>query len=123
MGERGLRGARTWAAAVAVAAGLLLVSAGAAETVLSHPISNDPYTNTNGDVQHKTQVEPDSFAFGNTIVAVTQSGRYVNGGGASNLVFSTSQNGRPDVDDRRPARNDGLGRRPVAEDQRPVDRL
>ena len=87
-----MRGARTWAAAVAVAAGLLLVSAGAAETVLAHPISNDPYTNTNGDVQHKTQVEPDSFAFGNTIVAVSQSGRYVNGGGASNLVFATSQN-------------------------------
>jgi hypothetical protein len=87
-----LRGARTWAAAVAVAAGLLLVSAGAAETILAHPISNDPYTNTNGDVQHKTQLEPDSFAFGNTIVAVSQSGRYVNGGGASNLVFSSSQN-------------------------------
>ena len=71
---------------------MLLASAGAAETVLAHPISNDPYTNTNGDVQHRTQVEPDSFAFGNTIVAVTQSGRYVNGGGASNLVFSSSQN-------------------------------
>ena len=93
VGERGLRGARTWAAAAAVAAGLLLVSAGAAETILSHPISDDPYTNTNGDVQHKTQVEPDSFAFGDTIVTLTQSGRYVNGGGASNLVFSTSQDG------------------------------
>jgi hypothetical protein len=81
-----------WAAAVAVAAGLLLVSAGAAETIIATPISNDPYTNTNGDGQHKTQLEPDSFAYGNTIVALTQSGRYINGGGASNLVWASSQN-------------------------------
>ena len=87
-----MRGARTWAAAAAVAAGLLLVSTGAAESILATPISNDPYTNTNGDGQHKTQLEPDSFAFGNTIVAVSQSGRYVNGGGASNLVWASSQN-------------------------------
>ena len=118
-----MRGARTWAAAVAVAAGLLLVSAGAAETILAHPISNDPYTNTNGDVQHKTQVEPDSFAFGNTIVAVSQSGRYVNGGGASNLVFSSSQNaGRTWTTGGMPGGTVNEGGT-VAEDQRPVDRL
>jgi hypothetical protein len=74
-----------------VAVGLLVVATGAAETVIAHPISIDIYTNTGP--QHKTQVEPDSFAFGQTIVAVTQSGRYVNGGGASNNMFATSQNG------------------------------
>jgi hypothetical protein len=84
---------RTWAAAVAVAAGLLLVSTGAAETVLATPISNDPYTDGGTGHQHKTQLEPDSFAFGNTIVALTQSGRWYSGGGSSNLVWASSQNG------------------------------
>jgi BNR repeat-like domain len=82
---------RTWAAAVAVAVGLLLVSTGAAETVLATPISNDPFTT--GGSQHATQVEPDSFAFGNTIVALTQSGRWYSGGGSNDLVWASSQNG------------------------------
>ena len=56
--------------------------------MLATPISSDPYTNT--DSQHATQVEPDSFAFGNTIVAAIQTGRFVNGGGASNIAWSTS---------------------------------
>lgn len=50
-------------------------------------ISSDPYTNT--DSQHATQVEPDSFAFGNTIVTAVQTGRFFNGG-ASNICWSTS---------------------------------
>jgi hypothetical protein len=50
-------------------------------------ISSDPYTNT--DSQHATQVEPDSFAFGNTIVTAFQTGRFFNGG-ASNICWSTS---------------------------------
>jgi hypothetical protein len=76
---------------VAVAGALLAVSTGSAGSVVATPISNDPYTNTGP--QHKTQVEPDSFAFGNTIVALTQSGRYYGGGGSSNLVWASSQNG------------------------------
>jgi hypothetical protein len=76
---------------VAVAAGLLVVSTGSAGSVIATPISNDPYTNVGP--QHKTQVEPDSFAFGSTIVAVTQSGRNFSGGGASNNMFASSQNG------------------------------
>ncbi|MEK6274639.1 MAG: sialidase family protein [Actinomycetota bacterium] len=82
---------RTWAAAATLAAWLLVVSAGSAGSVLPTTISNDPYTNTGP--QHRTQVEPDSFAFGQTIVALTQSGRYYGGGGASNLVYASSQNG------------------------------
>ena len=50
-------------------------------------ISSDPYTNT--DSQHATQVEPDSFSFGSTIVTVVQTGRFFNGG-ASNICWSTS---------------------------------
>ncbi len=53
-------------------------------------ISTDPYTNP--DSNHKTQVEPDTFAFGNTIVSTFQSGRFFNGG-ASNIGFATSTNG------------------------------
>ncbi|HZT99005.1 MAG TPA: hypothetical protein VFA10_05060, partial [Ktedonobacteraceae bacterium] len=33
-------------------------------------ISSDPFTNA--DSQHKTEVEPDTFAFGNTIVSAFQ---------------------------------------------------
>jgi hypothetical protein len=56
--------------------------------VLATPISSDPYTNP--DSQHATQVEPDSFAYGDTIVMAIQTGRYVNGGGATNIAWSTS---------------------------------
>ena len=72
---------------------LLLVSTVSAGSVIPTPISDDPYTDGGSGHQHKTQLEPDSFAFGQTIVALTQSGRWFGGGGASNLVFSTSQNG------------------------------
>jgi hypothetical protein len=53
-------------------------------------ISSDPYTNPTSN--HKTQVEPDTFAFGNTIVSAFQSGRFFDGG-ASNIGFATSTNG------------------------------
>lgn len=76
---------------MAVGVGLLVVATGAAESVISTPISIDIYTNSG--TQHKTQVEPDSYAHGQTIVGVTQSGRYVNGGGASNNMWATSRNG------------------------------
>ncbi len=50
-------------------------------------ISSDPYTNLTS--QHKTEVEPDTFAFGDTVVAAFQAGRFVNGA-ASNIGFATS---------------------------------
>jgi BNR repeat protein len=52
-------------------------------------ISEDPYTNTTS--QHKTQVEPDTFSFGSTIVAAQQTGRFFDGG-SSNICWSTSTN-------------------------------
>jgi hypothetical protein len=60
----------------------------AAEQVIQ--ISSDPYHNP--DSNHKTQVEPDTFAFGHTIVSAFQSGRFFDGG-ASNIGWATSTNG------------------------------
>ncbi len=64
------------------------VTSHAAETLTQ--ISSDPYTNLTSN--HKTEVEPDTFAFGNTIVSTFQVGRFFDGG-ASNIGFSTSTNG------------------------------
>ncbi len=50
-------------------------------------VSEDPYTNASS--YHRTEVEPDSFAFGSTIVATFQAGRFESNG-ASNLGWSVS---------------------------------
>jgi BNR repeat-like domain len=51
------------------------------------PLSSDPFTNASS--AHRTQVEPDSFAFGSTVVAAFQSGRFYDGG-ASGIGFARS---------------------------------
>jgi RTX calcium-binding nonapeptide repeat (4 copies) len=61
------------------------------ETV-TRQLSRDTGALRGGEGQHETQVEPDSFAHGSTIVTVFQSGRYVSGGAESN-GFATSLNG------------------------------
>lgn len=53
-------------------------------------IGGDKYRNTTS--QHATNVEPDSMAWGNTIVSAYQVGRFNNGGG-SNVGFATSTDG------------------------------
>src|SRR5712692_465919 len=53
-------------------------------------LSSDPYTNTTS--QHQTEVEPDTFSAGSTIVSAFQVGRFFDGG-ASNIGFATSTNG------------------------------
>jgi hypothetical protein len=53
-------------------------------------VSDDPYTNAAS--QHRTEVEPDTFSFGNTIVSAFQVGR-IFGGGAANIGFAVSTNG------------------------------
>jgi hypothetical protein len=82
-------GIRRWVE-VAVCATLALVLG--APAAFSLPtladLGSDPYTNLTS--QHATQVEPDSFAFGTTIVAAAQTGRFTNGG-SSNICFSTSK--------------------------------
>src|SRR5579859_7778926 len=69
------------------------VSARVASHAASEPltqISSDPYHNR--DSQHKTEVEPDTFSFGQTVVSAFQVGRFYNGG-ASNIGWSTSIDG------------------------------
>ncbi|WP_374568032.1 sialidase family protein [Ideonella sp.] len=51
-------------------------------------VSTDPFTNT--DSQHATEVEPDTFAFGSTVVGAFQTGRFFDGG-SSDIGFATSQ--------------------------------
>src|SRR5207245_1122052 len=53
-------------------------------------LSPDPYTNPTSP--HQTEVEPDTFAFGNTVVSAFQVGRFFDGG-ASNIGFATSIDG------------------------------
>lgn len=50
-------------------------------------ISSDPFTNSRS--QHKTEVEPDNYAYGSTIVNTFQVGRFF-GGGSSDIGWSTS---------------------------------
>src|SRR5205823_6110298 len=53
-------------------------------------LSSDPFHNKIS--QHKTEVEPDTFAFGNTIISAFQVGRVFNGG-AADIGFATSNDG------------------------------
>lgn len=77
--------------ALAVAVGALFVSAApAAANVPLTRISSDPFTNSTS--QHATEVEPDTFANGSTIVSVFQVGRFFDGGG-TDIGFATSTDG------------------------------
>lgn len=53
-------------------------------------VSVDPYTN--GTSYHQTEVEPDTFSFGNTVMGVHQTGRFQDGG-ASNVGYVVSTDG------------------------------
>lgn len=59
----------------------------ASPTVGVTQVSHDPYTNTTS--YHQTQVEPDTYSFGSTIVSAFQTGRFFDGG-SSNIGFATS---------------------------------
>ena len=74
-------------AALLVAFSVTLQTSAASNLV---QISSDPYTNSTS--QHKTEVEPDTFSYGSTIVSAFQVGRF-NDGGASNVGWATSTNG------------------------------
>jgi hypothetical protein len=81
---------------VACGAGTDVVSADLGDRVnrdceiVSRQLARDPFRGTDG--QHETHVEPDSFAFGSTIVAVFQTGR-IEDGGADDNGFATSRVG------------------------------
>ncbi len=70
-------------------AAILAIPAAAANVPVQQ-ISSDPFTT--GAAQHATEVEPDSFAHGDTVVATFQVGRYTTSG-ATAIGFATSTNG------------------------------
>ncbi len=72
------------------AAVLLASAASAAANVPLTSVSADPFTNASS--QHATEVEPDTFASGSTVVATYQVGRFFNGG-ASDIGFARSSDG------------------------------
>src|SRR5215208_3784217 len=91
MGFMLLASRRLRLAAVLTIAALLLLAAGPAlANVPVTQVSSDPFTNTTS--QHRTEVEPDTFAFGSTIVSAFQVGRFFDGGGSA-IGFATSTNG------------------------------
>jgi hypothetical protein len=69
---------------------VLLAGTTASANVTVTQVSHDIYTDA--QAQHNTEVEPDTFVFGNTIVSAFQVGR-VSGGGASNIGWATSTDG------------------------------
>ena len=73
-----------------VVGGLLVAATPASANVAVTQVSTDPFTDA--QAQHRTEVEPDTFSSGNTIVSAFQVGR-VFGGGSSNIGFATSTNG------------------------------
>src|SRR5690348_2769349 len=79
-----------------VAGGLIAFVNVAFANVALTQISSDPFSNTTAvdgvDVFHATQVEPDTFAFGSTIVSAFQTARFHNGG-ADDIGWATSTNG------------------------------
>ena len=93
-----LRLPRRRARALAVFAAVLTATfAAASPAQAAQPgvtqISSDPYTAANAPSgQHATEVEPDTFAWGSTIVSTYQVGRVFNGG-ATDIGFSRSNNG------------------------------
>jgi hypothetical protein len=85
-----LRAAASTGAPALVAAVLVLAAAApASANVALTVVSTDPYGNSTS--QHRTEVEPDTFTFGSTIVSAFQVGR-IFGGGAANIGFATSAN-------------------------------
>jgi BNR repeat protein len=81
--------------AVSAASALALFSSiGVSANVALTQISSDPY-GTNGSgcpAQHATEVEPDTFSYGSTIVSAFQEGRFFDGG-ACNVGWATSTDG------------------------------
>ena len=66
----------------------LLLTGAAQAPIQLVKISNDTFKNT--EMQHATEVEPDTYSFGSTIVSAFQVGRRYANGGASDLGFAIS---------------------------------
>jgi BNR repeat-like domain len=85
-----LRPARGVAVAALAALALLVGAGSAGANVALTRVSADPFTNPTS--QHATEVEPDTFAFGSTVVAAYQVGRFFNGG-SSDIGYARSTDG------------------------------
>jgi len=83
---------KAFSGAVAVAAVTVFAApVGAAEAnVMLTRVSSDPFTNSTS--QHATEVEPDTFAHGSTVVGTFQVGRFFNGG-STDIGFVRSGDG------------------------------
>src|SRR3954471_7840006 len=88
-----LVGARAVAAGCAGILALALPVSAGAQAATSR-VSSDPFSNSGA--QHRTEVEPDTFAFGSTMVGAFQAGRFVDGG-ASDIGWIRSTNGIMDA--------------------------
>jgi hypothetical protein len=84
------------AAAIAAAFAAVLAPVGASDDAAPGAladgsliqVSDDPFTNPTS--QHRTEVEPDTFAFGSTWVSAFQAGRFFDLG-ASGIGFATAR--------------------------------
>jgi hypothetical protein len=74
---------------VAVIGAVMAMAATALANVPLTTVSNDPYTTTQN--YHRTELEPDTYSFGSTTVAVFQVGRFSDGG-ANNIGWATTTN-------------------------------
>src|SRR6187402_861498 len=75
---------------VLTAISLLALAAPSSAQVPLTRVSADPFTNATS--QHATEVEPDTFAFGSTVLAAYQVGRFFNGG-ATDIGWARSSDG------------------------------
>jgi hypothetical protein len=75
--------------AITAAAGFAWAGPAQADVALSR-VSVDPFSNASS--QHATEVEPDTFASGSTVVAAYQVGRFFDGG-ATDIGYARSTDG------------------------------
>ena len=107
-----------------VAAGVLGPVAAAPANVALTQVSADPFGNPTS--QHATELEPDTFAHGSTVVGAFQVGRFFDGGGTDIGVVRSGDGGHswgqpgflPGLD-----RHRRHGRQPLRAGQRPFGRL
>jgi hypothetical protein len=76
----------------AAATGLLATTPSASAVVPMTRVSSDPFTNTTS--QHATELEPDTFAHGSTVVGAFQVGRFFSGGATDIGVVRSDDGGR-----------------------------
>src|SRR5436305_348737 len=85
-----MRRSRRTALAAAVAAFLVTAGVAGANVPLTM-VSAHPFTNPTS--QHATELEPDTFAYGGTVVATFQVGRFFNGGASDIGVVRSGDGG------------------------------